>query len=71
MCGYKRGRAFTVTMSTNTGRIGIRCERANTNDGVCCKKFYCKCSPVLEKMEVFDGNNNQIGTIREREKSKF
>ena len=71
MCGSKRGRAFTVTMSTNTGRVGIRCERVNTNDGACCRKWFHKCSTTLEKMEVFDGNNNQIGTIREREKSKF
>ena len=55
-------------MNTNTGRVGIRCERIGTNDGACCR---IKCSPTLEKMEVFDGNNNQIGTIRERAQSKF
>ena len=68
MCGSKRGRAFTVTMSTNTGRVGIRCERIGTNEKPICVQ---RCSPTLEKMEVFDGNNNQIGTIREREQSKF
>ena len=48
-------------MTDSTGRVGVRCERINRNESCC---------DPMEKMDVFDGHSNAIGTIRQRKPSE-